>query len=69
MPKALYSHKDYKLVAAGLKRIYQSIKEEVALHELELFGQMSTHKLVEADRRIGDQFTLRFFWDIVVTFL
>ena len=43
-------YKDYKAVAAGLKRIYQSATEEEALRELELFGQQWDGKYPQISR-------------------
>lgn len=43
-------YKDYKAVATGLKRIYQSATEEEALHELELFGQQWDDKYPQISR-------------------
>lgn len=43
-------YKDYKAVAAGLKRIYQSATEEEALRELELFGQQWDDKYPQISR-------------------
>lgn len=43
-------YKDYKAVAADLKRIYQSATEEEALHELELFGQQWDGKYPQISR-------------------
>ncbi|HZK23331.1 MAG TPA: IS256 family transposase, partial [Atopostipes sp.] len=43
-------YKDYKAVAAGLKRIYQSATEQEALHELELFGQQWDEKYPQISR-------------------
>ena len=43
-------YKDYKAVAAGLKRIYQSATEQEALRELELFAQQWDDKYPQISR-------------------